>query len=345
MKKIYVIASLALTVSALAQSPTITSADLPVVGTTVNENNDSTTAQMTSFTVTAGSSSAQTWNYAPAFVTTYSSATAYVAPSTLVGASNFPSANLGVNATTGTTTASEFLTTSTSGMVLTGYYTSMYTVKWAPYMELIPTPFTYSNSSVTTYSYSFLYTTYTIKRHATHTITADAFGSLTTPAGTYPSTLRVKSYESGMDSIFSGSTFLQTSKDSSYVYQWLQTGSPHQLMTINMKGTGVATSASYVTSVTTGIDNHTSPFAELSLFPNPTADAASLSYENNTATHVTIQLFDISGRFISTIADENQSAGKQTLPINTKALGLNAGLYFVRISSLTGSETVKLSVN
>jgi hypothetical protein len=56
-------------------------------------------------------------------------------------------------------------------------------------------------------------------------------------------------------------------------------------------------------------------------------------------------LFDLNGRFIANLANENQSAGKQTLPIDTKALGLNAGLYVVRIGSLTGYKTVKLSVN
>ncbi|HEX7414672.1 MAG TPA: T9SS type A sorting domain-containing protein [Bacteroidia bacterium] len=346
MKKIYVIASLALTISAFAQSPTITSAILPLAGTTYNQLNDSTTAQMASFSVTPGSGSAQVWNYAADFITTYSSSSTYVAASGLAGATNFPSANLGVSTGTGTTTANLFYTASSSGMVVNGYYSSSLTLTWTPFMEVIPTPFTCGNISNTTYSYTFVSGTYTQRRHATRTITADAYGSLTIPTGTHPSTLRVKTYEHGMDSAFISGTFYSVTKDSSINYDWYESSSPFLVMTISMNGAGnKTTSAAYVSSVTTDIQNHTTPFAGMSLFPNPTTDAVSLSYENTAATHVTIQLFDISGRFISTIADENQPAGKQTLPIDTKALGLNTGLYFVRISSLTGSETVKLSVN
>lgn len=354
MKKVYLIASLALTVNAFAQSPTITSAILPLAGTTYNQLTDSTTAQMTSFTVTPGSGSAQVWNYAADFITTYPSSSTYVAASGLAGASNFPTANLGISTGTGTTTANLFYTASSSGMVVNGYYSSSFQLTWSPFMEVIPTPFTCGNVSNTTYSYTYggvsgTYT-YTSVRHATRTITGDAYGSLTTPIGIYPSTLRVKTYEVGIDSNFGGVTlplaFTSASRDSSINYDWYESSSPFLVMTISMNGAGnKTTSAAYVSSVTMDIQNHTTPFAGMSLFPNPATDAVSLSYENTAATHVTIQLFDISGRFISTIADENQVAGKQTLPINTKALGLNAGLYFVRISSLNGSETVKLNIN
>ena len=113
-----------------------------------------------------------------------------------------------------------------------------------------------------------------------------------------------------------------------------------------MNGTGTAvTSANYTSSYTTGMETHYIPFANLSVYPNPAIANTNLSYENKNATHITIQLFDISGKLITTLANENQTAGIQTLPIDTKALQLNAGLYFVRISSPNGSETMKLSIN
>jgi len=346
MKKIYVLASLALTVNAFAQSPTITSTNLPHVGYTFNDRNDSTTAQMASFTLTPGSGSAQTWNYASAFVTTYTTSSAYVAASSLAGASSFLGSNLGINASTGTVTASVFFTTSSSGIVMNGFYEPGITIVYTPFSEALPTPFTCGNSSVTTYSYTFVSGTYQSKRHATRTITADAYGSLTTPAGTYPSTLRVKSYEKGLDSAFISGTFYSVTKDSSLSYSWFQNSPSLILMSINRDGANTkTTSASYLSSFVNDIENHTTPFAAMSLFPNPASDATGLSYVNKNATHVTIELFDLNGRFIAILANENQPVGKQTLAIDTKALQLNAGLYFVRISSPNGSETVKLSVN
>jgi hypothetical protein len=145
----------------------------------------------------------------------------------------------------------------------------------------------------------------------------------------------------------SGTPFQTTpSRDSSITYEWLESSAPFLLMEIDMNGAGtVVTGANYVTGVTTGIVCLPSAFVNLSLYPNPAVATTSLAYENKYATHVSVDLFDISGRLITNLANENQSAGQQSLPIDTKALGLNAGLYFVRISGPNGSETVKLSVN
>src|ERR1700739_1660068 len=96
----------------LAQSPTITSANLPTVGTAYGEVADSAAADLPNFTVTAGSSSAQTWNYVTPFVNTYTTGLSFSAASGLPGASNFPSANMGeTNAGT-----SLFFTSNSSGL-------------------------------------------------------------------------------------------------------------------------------------------------------------------------------------------------------------------------------------
>jgi len=349
---------------ALAQSPTITTANLPVVGTAFGERADSTAGDLPNFTVTAGSASAQSWNYSTQFVNTYTTGINFASPSGLPGASSFPSANLGeTNAGT-----SVFFTTNSSGLSIDGYYANFgtgigyVTVPYTGGELVIPTPFTYGNSRVnsfsSTYSVSTTYssTTYTSKnvQHSTRTLTADAFGSLTTPAGTYGNTLRIKAYQVNIDTQFvylganaSGTPISTTpSRDSSLDYEWVQNGTPVLLMEIDMNGAGTSvTGANYTTGVTTGIVSLPSAFASLSLYPNPATVATSFTYENKYATHVSIDLFDLSGRLITNLANENQSAGQQTLPIDTKALGLNAGLYFIRISGTNGSETLKLNVD
>ncbi len=347
---------------ALAQAPTITSANLPAVGITYTQMNDSNHIDLPTFTVSAGSASAQTWNYTPEFVTTYSTSNSFVSPSGLSGASNFPSANLGLSSGGN----SVFFTTGASGMDLIGVYANTgagyAAIPYTPNEVFIPTPFTYGNTNVNTFTSSFtIATTYSgtpvavkIVQHSKRTITGDAFGSLTTPAGTYPSTLRMKIFQVDVDTQFvylgtsASGTPIQTSpsKDSTLGYEWLQNSHPSLLMQINMNGTGTSvTSANYTQSAIMGIVSLPSAFASLSLYPNPATIATNLTYENKYATHVNIDMFDISGRLITNLANENQPAGKQTLPIDTKAMGLNAGLYFVRISSPNGSETVKLSVN
>jgi hypothetical protein len=235
-------------------------------------------------------------------------------------------------------------------------------IPFTPGEVVVPTPFTYGNSRVNSFTSTYsVATTYSgtpivVKQvqHSTRTLTADAFGSLTTPAGTYGSSLRIKAYELDIDTQFvyagtsaSGTPLYTTpSRDSSMDYEWVQNGTPVLLMEIDMNGAGTAvTGANYVSAVATGIVSLPSAFASLSLYPNPATMATSLTYENKYATHVSIDMFDISGRLITNLANENQTAGKQTIAIDTKALGLNAGLYFVRISGPNGSETLKLNVN
>src|SRR5437016_308085 len=78
----------------LAQSPTITAAAMPSIGYTYNNRTDTTAADRATFTISAGSGSAQTWNYVANFATTYTQTSTFVAPSSGLGNSNFPSANL-----------------------------------------------------------------------------------------------------------------------------------------------------------------------------------------------------------------------------------------------------------
>lgn len=341
-----------------AQAPTITSAMLPLVGTSYTIYSDSLGNDTTGFVITPGSSATQTWNYAPNFITTYSTMHSYISPFGLPGASSFPGANL-ADSSYG---EYNFYTAGTNGLIENGYYVNIpgfatYTATFTPMGEIvIPTPFTYSDTITNNFSFTYTYSSigYIVRQtqHTTLAIIADAFGSLTTPAGTYFNTLRIKNYQVDVDSQFLYSTagvLLSASpysKDSAITYEWLDNNHPFPLMEIILDGAGTAIKkAFYTQSVTTGVENHTSPFASLSLYPNPAIVATSLTYQNKYATHVNIDMFDISGRLITNLANENQSAGPQTLPIDTKALGLNAGLYFVRISGPEGSETVKLSVN
>src|ERR1700751_6085932 len=98
MNKLYVslsvFASVALSNAALAQT-TITTAALPQVGFTYNMAVDTTAADKPAFLpVSAGSATAQTWNYSALFANTYGAANSFVAPAGNPGASSFPNATM-----------------------------------------------------------------------------------------------------------------------------------------------------------------------------------------------------------------------------------------------------------
>lgn len=356
MKKIYVslslIAIIALSNVTMAQAPTITSAALPQVGYIYNMMSDTASADMPLFTVTAGSSSAQTWNYTSDFGNSYPDTTFFVTPAGNPGAPSFPGANFASNQNG---SWAYFISGSTGlfidgvDVVVTGTTTAI--LDFNPNETLIPTPFTYSNTTSNTYTASAVVTlsgtTATVKHRANRTITADAFGSLTTPAGTYSNTLRLNTYETTSDSVFVFGTNLATYNryDTTTTYTWLQNTQAAQLMQLSYDK-GKLTKAQYLQELQfAGINTTKHTESLVNLYPNPTSGVAYLSYENESSSVVSAKVLDIAGREIaSVINDQQQCAGKHTLVIDVNNLQLSQGLYIVQLVVNSAVKTIKLTV-
>jgi hypothetical protein len=80
----------------------------------------------------------------------------------------------------------------------------------------------------------------------------------------------------------------------------------------------------------------------LSLYPNPTANNAVLTFTLKNASETNISVYDLSGRLIQTLVDGNLEAGVQKLNISTANLA--TGIYQVKISSNDANTTLRLSV-
>jgi hypothetical protein len=360
MKKIYVslLASclIAFTAnSALAQvaSATITTVATPQVGFIYEMMSDTAVAELPTFTVSAGSATAQTWNYTTQFITTYTNPTSFVAPAGNPGAASFPTATLASNQG-GSTWA--YFSTSASGMNLIGVDITQMGVSVAltftPAVQEFPTPFTYSNS-VSSISKASTTTTFssipvTIVAHENQTITADAFGTITTPAGTYSNTLRYKIKSITSDS--ATSTLLGTlysSIDSTIQYSWYENTTSSMVMSITMSASNDSVrKAQYLQSLQfAGISTVKSIMQTTNLYPNPTSVISYLSYENETSTTVSAAIFDVTGREVATlINNQQQAAGKQTVSIDVNKLQLPQGLYMVQLTVNGALKTLKLNV-
>ena len=81
---------------------------------------------------------------------------------------------------------------------------------------------------------------------------------------------------------------------------------------------------------------------EVSLYPNPTNNNTTISFQLTENTNVTIQLFDISGRVVKEVATQQLSSGNNNITISTN--DLNAGVYFTNISSNKFNKTYRLVV-
>jgi hypothetical protein len=355
MKKFYkslsLLALVVLTNGAMAQSTTLTATAVPHVGYTYYMQTDTNTVDRGTFTVSAGSASAQTWNYTPNFANVYNDTTAFVAPGSNPGASAFPMANLSSDQKGGNWVYFK----NTSGLMIDGAYITQMGVSVAldftPDAPQVPVPFTYGNSQNVVYSASTSTTVsgipVDIRHHANRTIKADAFGTITTPIGTYPNVLRVRTHEVTVDSIIPPAILGPPTVryDSTINYTWYKNSPDAYVMSIEYDKTGTVSKAKYLQLFLNSIANVSAPTASFNLYPNPASETTTFTYENQATGMVNIQLLDVAGKQVAVLLNEQQAIGKQQVNINLAALHLPKGMYFLRLNSGNSLQTIKLNVN
>jgi Secretion system C-terminal sorting domain len=92
-------------------------------------------------------------------------------------------------------------------------------------------------------------------------------------------------------------------------------------------------------NVTTIIDNN--PFA-LHLYPNPFVNESNLLYTTAKESKIKIELYDINGALISTLANEIQGSGSHSITVNGN--NLTAGVYILKINidgMITSKQIIK----
>ncbi|WP_166437181.1 SBBP repeat-containing protein [Niastella caeni] len=103
--------------------------------------------------------------------------------------------------------------------------------------------------------------------------------------------------------------------------------------------------ARIATGPSAGINDLPARF-RVAVAPNPAGGITKISYELPVAGHVTIKVFDIVGRQITTLADAHKPAGSHNINLNVTAL-MN-GMYYFRITvksaKTSWSETGKINV-
>ena len=75
-------------------------------------------------------------------------------------------------------------------------------------------------------------------------------------------------------------------------------------------------------------------------YPNPFNPSTLISYQLPASMYVTLKIFDILGREIKTLVNEQQNAGKHSVQFN--ASNLSSGVYFYRIEAGQNTDIKKL---
>ena len=90
-----------------------------------------------------------------------------------------------------------------------------------------------------------------------------------------------------------------------------------------------------------GINENKNDIA-LNLFPNPATDNVQVNYTLTSETIVTISLFDVTGKLVSTVSEGSQAQGRHFAHINTSSIA--KGFYTVKVETSFGQSTSKLIV-
>ncbi len=75
-------------------------------------------------------------------------------------------------------------------------------------------------------------------------------------------------------------------------------------------------------------------------YPNPFNPSTVINYQLPTTKHVLLKVYDVIGREVSTLVNEKQNGGKQSVKFNSK--NLSNGIYFYTLRSGNFSETKKM---
>jgi hypothetical protein len=89
-----------------------------------------------------------------------------------------------------------------------------------------------------------------------------------------------------------------------------------------------------------GVPGFAPPPVEPMVYPNPFNATTTFTFELADPGRVTAQLFDISGRLVTTLTDDTYTAGVHHLPIAGQALA--SGLYLIRLHTPSQERNLKL---
>jgi len=323
----------------LKAQPTIVQADFPTPGTLWVDFGDSRTGV---HTITPAGPS-QTWNYASAFVVDDTTVLNFILPSAVPNGwgSSFPSSGVALYSAVDTT--AEFFKSLSNGFYADGTYygsltTTFNTLDFNPDQLLVPGNFTY-NSTRNNTSLIVLDQigppNIRVKAYTVQSFLGDAYGSLVTPTGTYPNTLRIKETDYSLDSTFiditgTGTyTFVNASgpTDTSVVYNWLKNGALALLMSIdydliNQQSNG----ADYYSLTPVGISEVTSENSPMHVYPNPT-DVDWIKFDMENADGKTLRIFSVEGKLLR----EENITGLNSITLSTNSF--SKGIYFYEVYS------------
>lgn len=129
-----------------------------------------------------------------------------------------------------------------------------------------------------------------------------------------------------------------------YAVSGLTPNTPHYYRVRAYNSAGVSASSNTINVTLVDIKEDEIPI-EFSLeqnYPNPFNPSTTISYQLPTAGYVTLKVYDVLGREVATLVDENQVAGIYNSKFTTQNYGLTSGVYFYTLKTGNYVQTNKM---
>jgi hypothetical protein len=295
MKKIYILILALMPLFGWAQ-PTITNMMNLPVGAYY------TTLQDSTMGVTSGNTGAnRTWNYGAvlARIPNQQITQSSITPATAPYIDSFPTATMVIR--NGTGQYGYYLPSGTNNYLIGNYDSSSISIfiHYPNSEQQSASPINYTNTFTDNFSRYYFTVGYKTEGTGTVTATADAWGSLTTPIGTYPNCLRIFIHQTNVDTFLLNNS---VTTSNSYSYVWFDAAHFAPLFEIDsVIVTGSFNSNSYgarhLLTETAGIEEVQNDKTFAMVFPNPNNGQFTLAYHLTTPTAV-LQIKDITGRMV-----------------------------------------------
>lgn len=176
-------------------------------------------------------------------------------------------------------------------------------------------------------------------------MTADGYGTLFTPAGTYSNVLRMETSQYYIDSVYADTNmdgefeFIETEGPSpiDLSYLWLQNAEPMLIATVELEED--QTTVSYFSYIIAGASGITDNLNEQGIVVYPNPSQGNFSIRTDWIGETSLRIIDLDGKMI--YQEEFVSNGSSR---DFSLLGISSGIYLIEIITEKGISTTRLTI-
>ncbi|MCK4569392.1 MAG: T9SS type A sorting domain-containing protein [Bacteroidales bacterium] len=215
--------------------------------------------------------------------------------------------------------------------------------KYTDSRKFMEYPFTYTDVFTDTYKgvITVEMANIEVRVSAISVATADSYGTLILPTGTYNNVLRTTTANEEIDSIFHQGSFMMVMLVSKIEYIWYSASSSTPLFNIMVSNsTGSLDTCCFYSTTGAGIiEADSGPLSKLNVFPNPASEELVVEFTSNGKYETIISIVNQIGQVM--LSKEVPQVTRGLISEKIDISKLPSGIYFANVSCSSGKQLTK----